>query len=397
MKIVMITGHQYPVGTALTNRIRSYLEVLASLGHDVSVIIYRPSEDGNNVQNDSEGTLNGVRYRSTAHSLIKSKNPIIARVTWVYGYVNCMFTLFAENRVGHIDTIIQGSSKSSLIPLVYLFTRITRSKFVLENNEYPWFILKKGKISNGFYKLLYLGLYYKLFDGVLAMTTSLQRYHNKHSKKSAQILLVPMTVDVSRFHLTVPRENYIAYVGNRSYKKDGVDILLAAFTRITKHHPDWKLMIIGDTGCDTSIKEQLDNANLSDSVILTGSVHRDVVPELLCRSKILVLSRPNSLQSEGGFPTKLGEYLATGNLLITTSVGDIPSYLTDGVSALLATPDSVESFAEKMTFAIDRYKELETVRINGYNVCLNVFNAQVQGQRISRFLTNLVDGGRSFA
>lgn len=67
-----------------------------------------------------------------------------------------------------------------------------------------------------------------------------------------------------------------------------------------------------------------------------GDVHRDKVPELLCRSKILALARPDNLQSEGGFPTKLGEYLSTGNLVIITDVGDIPFYLKDGESALIA-------------------------------------------------------------
>lgn len=387
----MITGHQYPVGTALTNRIRSYLEVLASLGHDVSVIIYRPSEDGNNVQNDSAGTLNGVRYRSTAHSLIKSKNPIIARVTWIYGYINCMFTLFAENRVGHIDTIIQGSSKSSLIPLVYLFTRLTKSKFVLENSEYPWFILKKGKISNGFYKLLYLGLYYKLFDGVLAMTANLLTYHKRYSRKSASIFHLPMTVDMPRFDLTIPRENYIAYVGNRSYKKDGVDILLAAFTQISKKHHNWNLMIIGDTGNDAEIRNLLVKDNLTERVSLTGSVHRDLVPDLLCRSKILALARPSSLQSQGGFPTKLGEYLSTGNLVVVTAVGEIPDYLQDGVSALIAEPDSIDSFADCLDRAISNYPNYIGIALNGYQVCKRNFNAVVQGERLVEYLRVLND------
>ena len=31
MNIILITYHQYPIGTALTNRIRSYLEILAKL------------------------------------------------------------------------------------------------------------------------------------------------------------------------------------------------------------------------------------------------------------------------------------------------------------------------------------------------------------------------------
>lgn len=396
MKIVLITGHQYPVGTALTNRIRSYLEVLASLGHNVSVLIYRPSEDSDNIHNDPAGKLNGVSYRSTAHSLKKNKNPIIARLTWIYGYINCLNVLYKENRRKHIDVIIQASAKSSIIPLVYLFTRFTRGKFVLENSEYPWFILKEEKVSNGFYKLLYQGLYYKLFDGVLAMTMNLHSYHQRHSKNSARIFHLPMTVDMQRFTLPCTRENIVTYVGNVSYKKDGVDILLDAFAQISGQHKEWKLMIIGDTGRDSEIVELLIKAKLIDRVILKGAIHRDLVPKLLCGSKILALARPSSMQSEGGFPTKLGEYLSTGNLVVVTAVGEIPDYLEDGISALIAEPDSAESFADCLDRAISSYEEHKDIALNGYKVCKSNFNAEIQGRRLVDYFSALISVPRNW-
>ena len=48
---------------------------------------------------------------------------------------------------------------------------------------------------------------------------------------------------------------------------------------------------------------------------------------------MLVLARPDNIQAKGGFPTKLGEYLATGNPVVVTKVGEIPNYLIDGVNA----------------------------------------------------------------
>ena len=66
LRIFVTTSHQYPVGTAMSNRLRSYLEVLAELGHDVNVLIYRPSEERENVQNAAKGVLNKVKYSSTS-------------------------------------------------------------------------------------------------------------------------------------------------------------------------------------------------------------------------------------------------------------------------------------------------------------------------------------------
>lgn len=341
--------------------------------------------------NAAHGVLNGVSYQSTAHTLIKINNPILARISWIYGYLHCLILLYKENKKKHTDVIIQASSKSSIIPLVYFFTRITKTKFILENSEYPWFILKsKRKISNLMYRLIYLHVYYRMFDGVLAMTKALCRYHQRYSKHSAHILHLPMTVDMKRFELNCRRLNYITYIGNNSFSKDGVGILVDSFFKLSSRFPDWKLRIIGDTGNDIAIKRHCLDIGLSDKVELLGNVHRDSVPELLCQSKVLALARPSNLQSEGGFPTKLGEYLATGNLVVVTSVGEIPDYLEDHFSALIAQPDSVASFTEKLQYAISRYHELDFIGTNGKRVCREVFNADVQGKVLSEYLDSLV-------
>jgi len=391
MNIILFTYHQYPVGTALTNRIRSYLEILAKLGNSVKVIIFRPSEEKNNVQNAIRGKLNGVVYYSTAYSIIKPANPFIARITWIYGYLNCLLALYNENLNKHIDIIILGGAKSSLIPLVYIFTRLKKIKFVLENNEYPWFILKKKSLHNRFDKMLYLNLYYKMFDGVLAMTNALCKYHQIYSRKDAKIFHLPMTVDMKRFAINIERDNFISYIGNKSYYKDGVEILVKSFLVIANLYPNWNLVIIGNSGYDDKIRKIAMNADLDKRIITMGNVHRDKVPELLCRSKILALARPDNLQSEGGFPTKLGEYLSTGNLVIVTAVGDIPLYLKDNESALIAKPGDIESFADKIKYAIDNYDNLNNVRKSGYNVCVNNFDSKLQGLRLSEFFQQLIN------
>lgn len=390
MKIVVTTSHQYPVGTALTNRIRSYLEELAALGHSVLVLIYRASEDSRNVQNQASGELNGVRYRSTAHSVKKSKNPIIARFVRLYSYSNCVRILFQEERREHIDIILQASARSTIIPILWVVCRIIRAKYVLENNEYPWFYLKR-RTSNIWEKPLYEKVYYRLFDGILAMTIALQEYHSKYSKKTAKVFHLPMTVDMNRFNLGIERENLITYIGNVSYHKDGVGILVDSFISIAQQHPDWKLMIIGDTSKDNDIIRKVREHGLENRVILKGAVHRDDVPELLCKSKILALARPNGLQSEGGFPTKLGEYLATGNLVVVTKVGDISRYLRDKESAIIAEPNSVVSFSACLDHAIVNYEKLTDVRLAGYWVCKRVFNSNLQVRHLEEYLTRLLD------
>jgi len=389
VKIILITGHQYPVGTALSNRIRSYLEVLATLDNEVSVLVYKPTEDRENPQNQARGTLNGIKYKYTAYSLYRPKTYLMTMIAWVYGYLNCLKHLFRENRRAHTDIIILAQARSSLIPLVYLLSRISQTRFVLENSEYPWFLIRR-KPSNRIYKPLYQCLYYRMFDGVIAMTGALQRYHQKYGKKTIKIIHLPMTVDTSRFGFDAERENIITYIGNKSYHKDGVGILVDAFVSIADKYPDWRLIIIGDSGDDKAIMSKAQNNALTGRIITMGNIHRDDVPPLLIRSKILALARPTGIQSEGGFPTKLGEYLATGNLVVVTDVGEIGSYLQNGISALVAKPDDVQDFAQKLEQGIVDYDLMQHVRQGGLDVCNRQFNAQIQGRRLNEFFQSMI-------
>ncbi len=389
MKIILITGHQYPIGTALTNRIRSYLEVLATLDNDVSVLVYKPTEDRDNPQNQTAGTLNGVRYTYTTYSVYRPKTSLMTMISWVYGYLNCLIHLVRENRLKHTDIIILAQARSSLIPLVYLLSRMSKTKFVLENSEYPWFVIRR-KPSNHIYKPLYQCIYYRMFDGVIAMTSALQKYHHRYGKKGIRIIHLPMTVDARRFGIDAERENSITYIGNKSYYKDGVGVLVDAFVSIADKFPDWRLIIIGDSGNDKEIISKAQNNALTGRIITMGNVHRDDVPPLLIKSKVLALARPQGIQAEGGFPTKLGEYLATGNLVVVTDVGEIGSYLQDGISALMAKPGDVQSFADKLEQGIVDYDLMQHVRQGGLDVCNRHFNAQLQGRRLNEFLQTMI-------
>ena len=96
----------------------------------------------------------------------------------------------------------------------------------------------------------------------------------------------------------------------------------------------------------------LKRLHIENKVIITGSVKRNEIPALLCNSDILALARPDNKQAEGGFPTKLGEYLATGNLVVVTNVGEIGLFLEDRKNAFISEPGSPEKFSEKLREAL---------------------------------------------
>ena len=113
------------------------------------------------------------------------------------------------------------------------------------------------------------------------------------------------------------------------------------------------------------------------------------MPKYLINAKILALARPDNIQGQGGFPTKLGEYLATGKPVVVTTVGELKEYLIDNTNAFLAVPDSALSFAEKMKTALDNYEKAKQVGIEGQKLANTIFNYKVQSENLINYLLNL--------
>ena len=89
------------------------------------------------------------------------------------------------------------------------------------------------------------------------------------------------------------------------------------------------------------------------------------------------MSRPNNIQAKYGFPTKLGEYLATGRPVIVTAVGDIPFYLDDGVNAFIAEPNNIQSFADKLEECFSNEDKAIKIGQKGQETAIKFFDYRV--------------------
>ncbi|WP_415799828.1 glycosyltransferase family 4 protein [Flavobacterium cucumis] len=199
-----------------------------------------------------------------------------------------------------------------------------------------------------------------------------------------------MTVDVDRFKnvdRTDEYSNCITYCGYMGGNKDGVKNLIEAFSLIQEQHPSIQLLLLG-TATDSEFKEIVDYANAiaPNRVIFKGQVSRDEIPFYLVNSKILALARPSSLQSSGGFPTKLGEYLSTKKPVIVTAVGDIPKYLKSRENAFLVAPDDNSLFANELSYMLNNYDKALAIATKGYDLTLSVFNYRQQSVNLRAFL-----------
>lgn len=231
-------------------------------------------------------------------------------------------------------------------------------------------------------------------DGIFVISNPLKQSYVEHGIDTDKITVVNMIVDRSRFEgLEKQQLNkpYIAYCGTVTNKKDGVDDLIRSFAIVAQENQSIQLYIIGKTPNKNEANSNLKlikQLGLEDRINLTGIVKAEDMPQMLKNAEALLLARPDSLQAKNGFPTKLGEYLLTGNPVVITKTGDIPLYLKDGVSACLVEPGNCQEFAEKVLWALNNPNDAKEIGRKGKEVALKNFNYLIESKKIIEVITN---------
>ncbi len=390
MKVLILTNYPFPHGMAQTNRLIAMARGLHSAGAEVKVIISKATESGEVRNSDPAGSHMDIPYFYSTGTTLRPA-AVWRRIGLYYaGLLNMFRTIRREHRNQKVDVLFLGVYSNGISLAVYLFSRLLGIKLIQERSEYPFLSYSgiTGKIRLG----IYLHIVCRLFDGFIVISKALKTYFRPYLRKDAPMMVLPILVESERFRKGAPAESpVISYCGSMQGNKDGVPLLIEAFSRLAGRFPDARLRLIGSTGFEgfEKLEKRIDELGITDKVEFTGVVGRDEMPGIFQRSRILALARPESKQAEGGFPTKLGEYLAAERLVVITAVGDIPDYLTDGENALLAEPGSVESFAGKLEEGWSDPARARSMAAEGRKLAESTFDYRVQGLRIYHWVKSL--------
>jgi len=396
MRIVIISGFPFPIGLSGTNRLLSYTKGLILQGCLVKIIIFCPTESAvQPVNTATEGAYFGVDFIYSGKQTIWPKNKIRKSIEYIKGIIYGWIELYIECSRKKVDCIVLNIDPCVVNLSFCVIAKIMRKKLIFIADEYPKPLRYEKNPS--FFRLNTIRWNIKFFDGMVLMTDSLIDYYQRYAKRCTRIHLMPMTVEFERFIGSPSKQplvgEYIAYIGELAGNKDGVMNLIKSFHMVSHEFPDLKLCIIGDTKDTISFNNLINYvtiSNLANRIIFARRLHRDIVPTYLIHAKILALARPNTIRAQGGFPTKLGEYLATGKPVIVTKVGDIPKYLVDGLNAFIVEPDNIDKFAEKLRYILHHYEEAVNVGKEGQKMAATTFCSRLQSEKLYHFLNSII-------
>jgi glycosyltransferase involved in cell wall biosynthesis len=393
--VIIVNRMPFPEGYAPTKRFTAYSHGLIENGIPVHVLCIKPSELGHSVKNKvTKGNYQGIDFEYTSGTTIRNKFLPVRPLINLKGYIISLCRIVALAKQNHVKAVILIGPFGTLKEIgYYLVTRFAKVKYIQERTEYP-FITKKNNLAVRVSLYLYHNISCRLFDGMMLISDVLAEYFGKFVPKEASLCIIPIVVDTERFDKQSSAQTgneYAAYCGSMNSNKDGIVYLIDAFAVIAPKFPDLSLKLIGRTDFSDfdSLRNKINKLGLNNRIHFTGRVTNEEMTTLLKNAKILVLARPETIQSQANFPTKVGEYCATGKPIVMTRVGAITEYFIDGKNAFLAEPGNSASFAAKMEEALSDYTKALIVGAEAKRLASTVFNYAYQGKMLADWLRKL--------
>lgn len=172
----------------------------------------------------------------------------------------------------------------------------------------------------------------------------------------------------------------ILYAGTYA-AKEGVTYLIEGVKQAIDNGCKCKLLLLGKAPQD--LREKYGNETFID---FKGFVSDEELYQLQMGSDVLAMVRTNSIFANYGFPFKLSEYLATGNIVLSTKVSDVEKYLTDKKDAYLIEPENSKAICDAIMHIASNPEEACTVAQNGLKTANEKFSIEVVGKIFEDFL-----------
>lgn len=207
--------------------------------------------------------------------------------------------------------------------------------------------------------------------------------HKKYPNRKLCLLpnSTPRLNNQSRDTLNNPLK--VLYSGTYS-PKDGVEYLLKGVIEAYEHGIAVELILLGK-GSKEDMKV-LELAKGKDYIHYLGYVSDEELNSHLLACDVLCMTRCNSRFANYGFPFKLSEYLATGNIVLATNIGDVELYVKDKESAYIIPSENSHAIATTLQHIVEYPQEALSVANGGLKVMQQYFSIESVGVIFINFL-----------
>ena len=330
MKILMVVASYSPAFGGPTTVIKALTKELVKRGHEISIYTSDNFDGSSRVQESGKTVeIDGVKvtyFKNISNKLAYNHNI----------YVSPMLAKEARNNLKKFDIIHFHGFRTFQSIVVHYYAKKYGVPYILQAHGSVLPTFQKQKLK----KIFDLSFGYKILKDaskIIALTKTEAEQYKKMGVDEDKIEIVPNGIDLSEYENLPKRgefrrkysiredEKVVLYIG-RLHKSKGIDLLVKAFTDISKDLNNVRLVLVGpDDGYLSALEEFIQELKMDDKVLFTGFVSSNEKTAAFVDADVFVTP------SFSGFPVTFLEACACGTPIITTNNGDELEWIHDKV------------------------------------------------------------------
>src|ERR1017187_1732316 len=386
--IVFLGYHTFPFGFAEVQKIILISKSLILEGNEVTVIC----RNGyiNNIDHPSfkpTGIYEKIKYVYASGSCFRNDHFFKRRLNQIMGKINECLILKKQKRNNSLDFAILSTRSFFSVGYYKILSKIFGFKIILNYVEY-YSAFKKQKLEIGKKINDYLFDNYspKLSDSIFPISEFLIN-QVKSVAPEKKYLKIPGLTDFGKYDYIeiIANEEYFLFCGDSTYKE--VILFVIDSFEILNNNSVFLYLVIG--GLQRNIKEikdYINNQHQKDRIIIFSNLAEKQLYTYYKNAKCLLIPLRPTFQDFARFPHKTGEYLASGNPVISPNYGEVKFYFKDKETMLLAESYEKYKFAEKMQYVIETPTQAMEIGKKGKDVASKIFDYRIVAPQINNFL-----------
>ena len=373
--LIIVTPEPFPYGLAATNRILSYASGIAK-SKKVLYICYAGPASADSPNKEKRGNFKNIDFEYLGESYSDKKASMLEKVLlMMYRYIKLTYLLLFRYKLKSILLYSRAKFISDYLLILKKIKKFNLYRDVTEAAGY-------GNKENHTIKLKQDAVYY---DGMIVISTGISEFFDNIDEKKR--FLLPVLVDMERFDINRnASEKYFFCCSGANLERDGLLDCMAAFLQFHKSHPEYKFKIASSLRFEDpyhqKVKKLMDEN--PQCIEHMGALPSYTIPQLMKDATCLLLT-PHKNYETRGFPTKLGEYLASGTPTICSSIDDLTEVLEKD-TVYMVTPNSPDEIAKKMEYITRNPEEAIKIGNNGKNMMERLYTYQSYSKSLIEFL-----------
>jgi glycosyltransferase involved in cell wall biosynthesis len=338
-----------------------WAKALAKIGHPVEIAALH-SDYSALVRRELEQEGVRIRYVGQMHVLKKNNQkkyfPLLR--LFMIGF-QATKTLLAASLTSRADWIIIGKPHP-MNSLAGLGARLLRGKrLFLDCDDF-----ESGSGNfNSFWQKPLISFFEYIMPRLTSQVTTNTHFNRDRMVASGlapgKIFYLPNGVDPGRFvpsdpekitalktRLGLAGKKVIIYVGTLDQVSHPLDLLLNAFAKVSPTVPEARLLLVGGGEYYADLIDQVKREPWGASVVITGRVPPEAVPEYLGLASVAVDPVHDDPAARGRCPLKMFESWMMGIPFITGDVGDRRRLSGLPAASFIIEPGSAEALAQAL-------------------------------------------------